>query len=505
MEEAGVAGAGPVQWARALMLVTAVAALVSFAALAVWMATSDVVNFQGVEINVIFTIQKALLGSQLYTSPALPPFDVAQYTPLYYWVVIGICRAFGISGLDPAPVAMAARALSAMFSVGAIVFYYRILSACGVSSLARKVVAIAFASAATFPWLYLARPDALATLLSFGSLYLLLQADAGNRFKAGKYSLSVAFAILAVVAKQNTVVPLAMAVILPLSDRNWRALVIAAVMGAVSLMIVTLASPAIPFLRANIVDGVNNGIDFSWAWMHAYHFVIVWCLPLLAGAILAMSAWRRPWPRHLRLVSAAAISYFATAIAFSLKWGSAPNYYVEFVFFAAAIVCIGWERPARWADRRLIAVLAPLYIASFLTARFVNQFATYVPKAKIPTEQFHGWNPFTRFLLPRLTESPPAYVLALDLGLAAKLPRNSVIPSPEIAARAERRHVVDYSCFQSLVKSGRVRYLVTIAGWKPPDFAGADLTSFKLVGRLGEHWISENTITPPKQSSGPCR
>jgi hypothetical protein len=489
---------------RFALLAAAIFTLIAFGALAVWMVTSDVVNFQGVEINVIFTIQKVLLGAALYTSPSLPPFDVAQYTPGYYLVTVGIARVLGFSGGDPAQVAVLARSLSAIFACVALLIYYRILKASGSKDSLRNVMTIAFVVAATFPWLFLARPDALAVLLSLGSLLLLLRSGRSGELDATSYAFAVLLAVSAVAAKQNSVVPLAMVTLTPLVERNWRALVICGVL-LIASGVAALGSIAMlgPFVRANVLDGVNNGIDLSWAMMHAYHFIIVWCLPLIAALVATVSGMRRPWTRGERILVSAAAFYFTSACVFSLKWGSAPNYFVEFVFLAAAIVCVGWNGIERSMTSRVMRMAIPAYAVALMGVRFANQYSTYSKVADVPTNHFAGWNPVVRFISSDPV-SRGTYTLALDLGLAAKLPRNSVLPSAEIAARAYRRGIVDYSCFHSLVKSGRVRYLVTIPGWKPPEFAGADLSMFKLVGEIGGHWVSRSALPVSPVITGPC-
>lgn len=478
--------------------------LLAFAVLAVWMVTSDIVNFQGVEINVIFTLQKVLLGAALYTSPSQPPFDIAQYTPSYYLITVGIARALGITGLDPVPVAILARSLSAIFACGAIALYYGILSATGSNSRLRKTVTISFVVAATFPWLFLARPDGLAAMVSFGSLYLLIRSERGSRSDPFSYVAAVVLAVAAIAAKQNSIIPLVMVMLTPLIERNWRALAICGTIvfssGIAALGILGILGH---FVKANIVDGVNNGIDLSWAMMHSYHFIIVWCIPLIAAFVGSVVRLPRPWTRAERIVIYAAVLYFVAASAFSLKWGSAPNYYIEFVFLSAAIVCAAWDRVGTSSISRLMRVAVPIYALALIGVRFANQYSTYVPLANVPTNHFAGWDPIVR-IIESDTSARDAYTLALDLGLAAKLPRNSLLPSAEIAARAYRRGVVDYSCFHSLVKSGRVRYLVTIRGWKPPEFAGADLSMFELAGQVGDHWISKSTLPVPVVTTGPC-
>lgn len=65
-----------------------------------WMIVAAPAYIRGVECNVLFTIQKALTGSRLYTNPNELPFDVAQYSPLYYLICQAVSQLFGISPID---------------------------------------------------------------------------------------------------------------------------------------------------------------------------------------------------------------------------------------------------------------------------------------------------------------------------------------------------------------------------------------------------------------------
>ena len=72
----------------------------------------------GVENNVIWFIQRLLDGRHLYTDPESPPYAVAQYTPLYYYITAGIGKIIGISPEDVLSVFRLSRTVSLICNLG---------------------------------------------------------------------------------------------------------------------------------------------------------------------------------------------------------------------------------------------------------------------------------------------------------------------------------------------------------------------------------------------------
>ena len=57
-------------------------------------------NFGGIEPNVIYGIQRLLLGQPLYQSPESGTFAIMQYTPLWYYLCSLLARLFNIDYIN---------------------------------------------------------------------------------------------------------------------------------------------------------------------------------------------------------------------------------------------------------------------------------------------------------------------------------------------------------------------------------------------------------------------
>ena len=83
------------------------------------------VEIGGIEINIIDGIAKILSGKKLYGDPANPPYDIFQYTPMYYYLVAGLANLLDISSADPQKIFMLSRsvALASNLLTFLIIFY----------------------------------------------------------------------------------------------------------------------------------------------------------------------------------------------------------------------------------------------------------------------------------------------------------------------------------------------------------------------------------------------
>ena len=136
--------------------------------LGIWIVQSDAIDIAGMDMNVVFTIQKVLLGNALYMPPDAAPFDISQYTPLYYLVVAAVAKIVGVPGDDPIAVTRVARAVSALVAAAIALTVYRFARARLGAVPRTSIIAAAFIIAATSPCLIASinRVDDLTRCLS---------------------------------------------------------------------------------------------------------------------------------------------------------------------------------------------------------------------------------------------------------------------------------------------------------------------------------------------------
>ena len=83
----------------------------------IFYALAPVSNIGGIEPNVIYTLQKVLAGYHLYENPAVAPFPITQYSPMYYKIVVAFGKLFSINPNEPAQVFLLSRFSSLFFNM----------------------------------------------------------------------------------------------------------------------------------------------------------------------------------------------------------------------------------------------------------------------------------------------------------------------------------------------------------------------------------------------------
>ena len=123
----------------------------------------------GVEGNVVYFIQHILDGQSLYTDPELPPYAIAQYTPLYYYLVAAISKLCAVSADNVAGIFITSRVVSLILNLCLVAVIYKIakkyFEAGRSASLIVGFISFIFLEITSF-----SRPDSLYHFLFFISL-----------------------------------------------------------------------------------------------------------------------------------------------------------------------------------------------------------------------------------------------------------------------------------------------------------------------------------------------
>lgn len=83
--------------------------------------SSDIAETRGQEPLIITGVMKILAGGELYTHPSSTPFDLMQYTPIYYYLAAYTAKAAGCVAGDAEGVTRVGRLLSFGFAVAHLV------------------------------------------------------------------------------------------------------------------------------------------------------------------------------------------------------------------------------------------------------------------------------------------------------------------------------------------------------------------------------------------------
>lgn len=482
--------------------------------LAVFIASSDVVNFRGVESNVLYSIQKVLAGRALYTDPSSPPFDIVQYSPLYYLLTAGTARAAGLGPGDVHGISLAARAISTFASLLHVAVMYllavRVLGAR--RSLAFIACGLAFVWLA--PWNFLCRPDSFLSLFILASIALAGASLAREGIDRRAYILTGLAAVAssaAVLSKQNGLQAPAIILVFLLARRDWRR---AAVYGAAcvvaTLFMFIVSWPWLgPSMLANVVDGLINGYSLRLAVVTTYLPFFSQMAFVTAFSIFVMLDWgRRDRPAIERFLAWTMFFLFSFATVTSIKIGSAHHYYND--FFAVAVVSAAayvskhevHGEPDSMRLRRK-GVLVASFLSILLLVQTVSNVRRYGWLQRSSTNTYGARAGIVRLLREELAELPPDFwFLSTDGPLTVLYPERGLAPQAGLAALCHLQGSVDYSAFHELVRRRKVRLLVVPRGKKPAAFLGASLEGFTLQRGVDGYDVFACERAVPRGDSG---
>ena len=312
---------------RALLALLLLAAAWHFS-LRVQLVTVAQVDIGGAEINVIYGIQKILLGKPLYEDPEQPPFDVMQYTPAYYGLCAGIAAVMRIDDHDTVALFTLSRIVSLVLNLVTCLLLWRLCRYLDVETWLS--VAVAAFTFTLYTDHFYSRTDSLYALFLVGAL--LMHVRWMQQRTAGSLLLTALLAVLCLFAKQTGVLVIGIIGAHLLFVRNWKALLMYT--GGVALftglgLLLILFDTTWEVLRMNIVQGIANGISgtlyqelFKPAVYKYYAALHLFALFLLVRAFRRGDAM----DRFLAIgMSAALVFGFATG----LKLGSHLNYLFE--------------------------------------------------------------------------------------------------------------------------------------------------------------------------------
>jgi hypothetical protein len=437
-------------------------------------------------MNVVFTIQQILMGQPIYQDPSLPPYSITQYAPLYYYAAALPARLFGIAAGDVLAVSAVARGVSAAITAILALVCARFLDRRVGATKAVAFIAVVFILCATAKWYFAVRPDALATLFTILCFYVVAGGSSPRRVV-----IAAMLAVLAVFAKQTGVFAGITVVAFFTMRREWKALWIFAIAGLVGFIIATpvmlLTGPAI---KANVIDGVNNGIAWRPALLLAYRPAFYWFAPLFALSFAAVPRLvRRNDSRPAQLIGVAIPISSALSMIAALKRGSAENYFNELVILSVFAFVAAYVRETKTWDRMIVGAFRG-YVAALLLIRAGNQVYTiYLYHRASPETRLTSQIPAANYVRNHIDSG--RYAIAFAVGLSNAFPERMILPEKALAPSAQQRHLVDYTHFSEDMRASRVQYAIVRNGEPLGPFLGESFERFRPVRKFEYYTVYE--------------
>ena len=290
-------------------------------------------DFGGSDQNVIYGIQRLMLGEALYQDPSLPSYAIIQYTPLFYNIAAAVAKLSGVDGHAVQSVYEVARSLNILFNLLTILVLAGVLRTRAISRERMWTYALPVIMVLTTH--YYTRIDSLQLLCFTAAMAAYI------RYLKFGGALRVILAALlcgaCVMAKQNGV--LAIGIIGFSLFFQQRKYVLALLFGIISIG----AAAGIAWLCSNgnwmafyqnAYLGLKNGVDLTWLYtifISQFYFDLILCY--FVSFIIARHAFKATTDKVYRFIGTGAVLSFLFALITGLKIGSSNNYFTEMLVF----------------------------------------------------------------------------------------------------------------------------------------------------------------------------
>lgn len=285
------------------------------------------IDLGGAEMNVVYGVQKLLLGKPLYSDPEFPPFEVVQYTPLFHLLSAGVCAIAGTDPMDTSGLYLVSRSLALLLNLFSCAFVFLLCRRLGCEVL--HALGAACVALILFTPHFFGRPEALASALVLAMVLILA---GGGALDWRRAIAAAALAVLAVLAKQTAIVApiIALAFLAWQNDRASlrRFATVFTLLSAIALGALLLtASPSI--LWKNLVMSMRNGLGYT-----LYHDLVDLGVPKywygwIGLTVAAGIAGVRSAQPSRRLVALAALVALGAGLLAGTKRASSMNYIVD--------------------------------------------------------------------------------------------------------------------------------------------------------------------------------
>lgn len=439
------------------------------------------VELGGVELNVIHGIQKVMLGQALYEDTEKPPFDVIQYTPVYYLVCAGIGKAIGLAGDDARANFLVSRwvSLFAWLLTGLLV--YRACRAAGAASWSSAMAAgvtLCCAWEQSF-----SRMDSLVLATSAATvLYVIKWSVTGD---LRMLRIAAVVAVIGLFTKQSGAVMVAVPVIHLVLARKWvplRAVLLTMGITTAIGIAITLSLGTPLAVYQNTVLGLRNGFSsmlyrvlFDPA---TYKYFIGWHILLIVIVYQAFRSDNAP----LRFLGIAVVSSLAFALITGSKYGSALNYLQEslmLTFIGTVVLMVhvaqrAWHSWLAWS----FAAYGGLF-AAYRTNAMLSHYREGEPDAR-NVQLLHDDEAVRDVLKNDLGLKPDEKIFITYRGyLELFFTGQSMLTQKDIVIYSRDR-LFDYTAFRRAMTDGTVRFVImdgpprqvtyldsTYTGWQP--------------------------------------
>jgi hypothetical protein len=431
-------------------------------------------NLGGIESNVVYGVQRILLGRQLYQDPASGAYAVMQYTPLFYYVAAATGKVLGISGTDAHGVYALCRALALLFNLLTILVFAGIMRMRGMGRQDALIAALPVLIILTVH--FYTRGDSMYLFFFVAATYYYLRYN----IKAGVVNMLIAALCSAacIMTKQTGILIIGVTgFCLLFIDRK----LLMAILYAVATLVFSLAvfylclgRQNMEFMYRNACLGLKNGFDFTFpAQMFGsqYFLDIVPCY--VVGGIFLWLVSKKVTDKAFKATAAAAAICFAFASVTGLKIGSSNNYFIEFLVFVLIGIPYLLQHPA--ADLRFFTLFKrPVTIRLFtliaffvvISSKTMGLFSAVCVEHSFKNDvtEYNNEIALRHLFIDELHIAPGEHIFFTErYFLDNVFIEYAIMPNKDLTTEVYNAgpNTYDYSSFAAGMNTGLIKYIVT--------------------------------------------
>lgn len=430
-------------------------------------------NLGGIEPNVVYGIQRLLLGQPLYQDPASGTYGIIQYTPLHYTATAAVGRLLHVSGLDAQGVYMLCRSLALVFNLLTVLLVAGIIRGWGFSR--GQAIVLAMPALLLLTSHYYTRGDSMHLLFFVGALYAYIRYSKG----LGLYNIIIAALCTAacIAVKQSGILSFGIIgfYLFFMARKPLHAIVYGIAVAFFGIFIIKACTDGnwVGFYR-NAYLGLKNGIDPSFLYnmfINQFFLDLVACYVL--GGILAWAAVRQIHDKTFGLLAAGAALSFLFAVTTGLKIGSSNNYFVEFLVFIT--IALPFFLQSATADRTFFHFRKkPVTLRRFAYIAFIIMLSSKVMalssgvfierSIKNHKEDYMREMALNNYFEKELHIQQGEYIYFNSRGFLDNLfVKYAIMPNKDVVQQVYTANpaTYDYSAFIKGMNTGLIKYLVT--------------------------------------------
>ena len=500
-----------------LIMVVVVGSFLAMLALRLHLIFVYVPEIGGIESNVIYSLQRLLGGFSLYVDPAVAPYSITQYTPLYYHLCWIIGTLFQVDPDNVHQVYILSRSVSLglnlLFAGTAFLILHNVFGIGKILSFIAFAYAFVYLDEESF-----SRPDSLYSWMVLATIGLFLKLLTEQQQSSARWYLvsASALSILSIFAKQSAIylpVLLLFFLLFYVKKVRWTLTAVLTMTGSFGVLLLVSGGDDMHAFLQNTVQGVNNGASVAWFAKRIMieHFQKERFINIL-GLFTGIYYLARGKNDSLRFLGLCILGSFSFALLTSTKIGAAPNYFTEFIVLAVmAVIIFVTSHDSLFRNGQIVrsswaSSYKPLFylllIVFTLPPRFAGKYLRKVVEANDVKEQGYNDNrAVANYLYQEELLQSTDQVLAtthVQDYLNKFLYRNVIFPQKEIV-KANPPGVYDYTTFQQDVQRGTVGYVVASLSEGHVDttasltinykLAGANFSPYIPIKRLGDYVI----------------